>query len=67
MNIHIRTCVQSLRHQHANMISDGRALVSGRLDNVLLKVKPSLHQAFSQVVDVLNSFIHALLYNTQIK
>jgi len=25
MNIHIRTCVQSLRHQHAHMISDGGA------------------------------------------
>jgi len=25
MNIHIRTCVQSLCHQHAHMISDGRA------------------------------------------
>ena len=35
------------------------------MDGVPLKVKTSLHQAFSQVVDVMNiCFIHALLYNT---
>jgi len=59
MHIHIRTCVQSLRHQHAHMISDGHVAVL----TVLVKVKPSLHEAFSQVIDVLNHFIHALLYN----
>jgi len=48
----------------ARMISDRRALVSRSIDNILLKVKPSLHQALWQVVDVLNRFIHALLYNT---
>jgi len=35
------------------------------IDYVLLKVKTSLHQAFSQVIDVTNlCFVHALLYNT---
>jgi len=43
------------------MISDGIASI----DDVLVKVKTSLHQAFLQVVDVVNlCFIHALLYKT---
>jgi len=41
------------------MISDGHTSI----DDVLVRVKTSLHQAFSQVVDVVNlCFIHALLY-----
>jgi len=40
-------------------------LVSRSLSGVLVKVKPSLRQAFSKVVDAMNlCFIHALLYNT---
>jgi len=46
------------------MISDGHASI----DDVPVKVKTSLHQAFSQVVDVMNlSFTQALqplLYNS---
>jgi len=43
------------------MISDGQASI----DDVPVKVKTSVHQAFLQVVDVLNlCFMHALLYNT---
>ena len=42
-------------------------LVNRSVNDVLVKVKPSLHQAFSKVVDVVNlCFIHALLYNTLI-
>ena len=45
------------------MISDGHA----SNNDVLVKVKTSLHQAFSQVVDVMNHcFMHASLYNTHI-
>ena len=61
MNIQVRACVKGVNHQHAHMISDGHASI----DDVPVKVKTSLHQAFSQVVDVMNlCFIHALLYNT---
>jgi len=65
MNNHVTACAQSVHHQHAHMISDGRASI----DDVLVKVKTSLHhQTFSQVVDVMNlCFIHALLYNTPYK
>ena len=53
--------VHSVHHQYAHMISDGHAII----DDVPVKVKTSLHQAFSQVVDAMNlCFIHALLYNT---
>jgi len=46
---------------HAHTISNGHASI----DDVPVKVKTSLHQAFSQVVDVMNLFfMHALLYNT---
>jgi len=42
-------------------------LVFRSVDDVLVQVKPSLHQAFSQVFNVMNLyFIHALLYNTRI-
>jgi len=41
--------VQSVHHQHAHMISDGHASI----DDVSVKVKTCLHQAFSQVVDVM--------------
>jgi len=61
MNIQVTACVQSVHHQHAHMISDGHAST----DDVPVKVKTSLHQAFSQVIDVMNlCFTHALLYNT---
>jgi len=42
-----------------------KPLVNRSLDNVLLEVNPSLHQAFLQLIDVTNlCFIHALLHNT---
>jgi len=51
MNIQVTAaCVQSVHHQHAHMISDGHASI----DDVPVKVKASLDQAFSQVVDVTN-------------
>ena len=51
----------SVHHQQAHMISVDHAIIN----DVLVKVKTSLHQAFSQVVDVMNfCFIHALLCNT---
>jgi len=54
----------STMHQHAHMISDGPAST----DDVLAKVKTNLHQAFLQVVNVMNlCFMHALLYNTPYK
>jgi len=67
MNVHLRAFyVQSGRHQHAHMISDGRAtppLVNRSVDNVLFKVKPTLHQALLQVTDVMSlCCIHGLLY-----
>jgi len=64
MNIHATACIQGVHHQHAHMISDGHASI----DDVLVKLKTSLHQAFSQVVNVMNlCLIHALLYNTPYK
>ena len=43
-------------------------LVFRSVDDVLVQVKPSLHQSFSQVFNVMNLyFIHALLYNTRNK
>jgi len=61
MNIQVRACIQSVHHQHAHMISDGHASI----DDVLVDVKTSLHQAFSQVVVVMNlCFMLALLYIT---
>ena len=58
MNIYVRAYVQSVHHQHAHMISDGHASINN--------VKTSLHQAFAQVVDLMNlCFMHGLLYNTQ--
>jgi len=46
---------------NTHMISDGHASI----DDVPVKVKRSLHQVFSQVVDVMNlCFMHALLYST---
>jgi len=63
MNIQVRSCVQSVHHQHAHMISDGHTSV----DDVPVKVKTSSHQSFLQVVDVMNlCFMHAMLYNTHI-
>jgi len=62
MNIQVRACVQSVQHQHEHMISDGHASI----DDFPVKVKTSLHQVFSQVVDVMNlCFIHTLLSNAQ--
>jgi len=64
MSIHVTACVQSVHHQHAHMILDGHASI----DDVLVKVKTSLHQAFLQVVDIMNlCFVYALLYNTPYK
>jgi len=61
MNIQARACVQSVHHQHAHMISDSHA----SMHDVPVKVKTSLLQAFSQVVDVMNlCFAHAMLYDT---
>ena len=61
MNIYVRACVKSVQHQHAHMISNGPIST----DDVLVKVKTSLRQAFLQVVDVMNlCFVQALLYNT---
>jgi len=38
------------------------------MDDVLVTVKTNLHQAFLQVIDVMNlCFMHALLYNTPYK
>ena len=48
MNIYVRASVQSVHHQHAHMISDGHPSI----DDVPVKVKTSLHQAFLQVVDI---------------
>jgi len=63
MNIHVRACLQSVHLQHAHMILDGHASI----DDVPVKVKTSLHQLFSQVVDVMNlCFMHALLYVTHV-
>jgi len=43
-------------------------LVFRSVDDVLVRVKPSLHEAFSQVFNVMNLYlIHALLYNTRNK
>jgi len=72
INNNFTVCIQSVRHQHAHMISDGCAhrninhiyyvfgCASGQfnssLDNVLFKVNPSLRPAFLQVVDVTNLF-----------
>jgi len=40
-------------------------LVNHSVSDVLVKVKASLQQAFSKVVDIVNlCFIHAMLYNT---
>ena len=50
MNTHVRACIQSVHHQHAHMISDGHA----SMDDVLVTVKTNLHQAFLQVIDVMN-------------
>jgi len=52
MNFQVRACIQSVHHQHTDMISDGHAST----DDVTVKVETSLHQAFSQVVDVMNLF-----------
>jgi len=43
-------------------------LVFRSVDHVLVQVKPSLPQAFSQVFNVMNlHFIQSLLYNTRNK
>jgi len=42
-------------------------LVFRSVDDILVRVKPSLHQAFSQVFNVMNLYfigLHALLYTT---
>jgi len=69
MNIYFRACVLSVHHQRVHMISDGHAIGRSIVALIMSEVyvKPSLHQAFSQIVDVVNRFIHALLYNTRNK
>jgi len=48
-------------HARSQMVTP---LVNRSVDDVLVKVKPSLHQAFSQVVGIMNlCFIYTLLYN----
>ena len=56
MNIHVTACVQSVHHQHAHMISDGH----DSIDDVPVKVKTSLRQALSQVVDVITFVSYTL-------
>jgi len=49
-------------HTQSQMV---KPLVNRSVSDVMVRVKPSLHQAFLQVVYVMNfPFIHALLYNT---
>jgi len=61
MNIQVRACVQCVHRQHAHMISDGHASIY----HFAVKAKTSLHQTFSQVVEVMNlCYVHVLLYNT---
>jgi len=50
MNNNFAACVQSVRHQHADMISIGHA--TGQK----FKVKPSLYQELLQAIDVINLF-----------
>jgi len=48
--------------------TNSRLLVFRSVDDILVRVKPSLHQAFSQVFNVMNLyFTYALLYNTRNK
>jgi len=60
MNNNFAACVQSVRHQHAYMISDCRATGQSSLHNVLFKVNPSLRQAF------LGHRCHKSLFRTRI-
>jgi len=61
INNNFTACVQSVRHEHASQTV--APLVNRSLDNVLFKVKPSLGQAFLQVIDVTNlSSAYALLH-----
>jgi len=56
----IMSKVSASMHKRSQTVAP---LVNLSLDNVLFKVKPSLHQAFLQVIDVMNlCFIHALLH-----
>jgi len=43
MNIYVRACVKSVHHQHAHMILDAHAAGQSIVDDVLVKVRPSLH------------------------
>jgi len=52
MNIQVRACVQRVHNQHTHVISDSDGHAS--IDDVPVKVKTSLHQAFLQVVNVMN-------------
>ena len=54
----VQTCTHDLRRSHIHMVHRSVA-------NVLVKVNPSLHQVFSQVIDVVNlCFVYALLHTT---
>jgi len=53
----------SITNTHISLMAT--LLVFRTVDDVLIQVKPSLHQAFSQVFNVMSLyFIHALLHNT---
>jgi len=58
MNSSFTACVQSVRHQHAHMISDGRATGQSQPRWRSAKINPSLHQAFcrSQMSQVFLSY-----------
>jgi len=58
--VHFKVCTTSTRTWSQTVAP----LVSRSIDNALVEVKPILHQASSQIVDALNHFIHASLYNT---
>jgi len=62
INEHVFKVSTTSTHTWSQMVTP---LVNRSVSDVLVKVKPRLHQAFSKVVDVANlCFIQALLYNT---
>ena len=66
MNIHFTACVPNgmpPASTHDLERSSHWSIVASIIPED--KVKPSLHPPFSQVVDVMNRFIHALLHKTQ--
>jgi len=62
MSEHVFKMSTTSTHTRSYMV-----LVIRSVDDDLIRVKPSLHKAFSQVFDVMNlCFIHALLYKPEI-